>query len=202
MDPQPRDFPVSLLECGAAAPPRSMGLCGVFWAVVSCQHLQCASPVSLFLRDGAFVQFHFTCIGGSSSSWAPSATETGPNLLTWRDGYKEARVENTRNTATETQAEGKWLFTTMAQTKQQDNNSSRKQGHTSRIQQLQKKWLIAFGEINSSQSAGPERHGCHSTFGTLASTWAPAVGQPVRVRWVPHSTHKKKGPQEQLRISY
>ena len=29
MDPQPRDFTVSLLECGAAA--RSVGLCGVFF---------------------------------------------------------------------------------------------------------------------------------------------------------------------------
>ena len=36
VDPQPRDFPVSLLECGAAAPPRSVGLCGVFSAV-NCQ---------------------------------------------------------------------------------------------------------------------------------------------------------------------
>ena len=34
----------------------------------------------------------------------------------------------------------------------QDNNSSRKPGHTSRIQQLEKKSLIAFAEINSSQS--------------------------------------------------
>ena len=27
-------------------------------------------------------------------------------------------------------------------------------------------------------SAGPEWYGCHGTFGTLASTWAPAVGRP------------------------
>ena len=28
-------------------------------------------------------------------------------------------------------------------------------------------------------SAGPEWYGCHGTFGTLASTWAPAVGRPT-----------------------
>ena len=39
-------------------------------------------------------------------------------------------------------------------------------------------------------SAGPERYGCHSTNHTMASTWAPAVGRPVRVRWVPRSTQK------------
>ena len=39
VDPQPRDFPVSLLECGAAAPPRSVGLCGVVSAVASCPQL-------------------------------------------------------------------------------------------------------------------------------------------------------------------
>ena len=73
LDPQPRDFPVSLLECGA----------GALLAVrFSREHV----PQRLS-------QFHCTCTGGSSSSWAPSPTETGPNLLTWRDGYKEARVE-------------------------------------------------------------------------------------------------------------
>ena len=39
VDPQPRDFPVSLLECGAAAPPRSVGLCGVVSAVAPCPQL-------------------------------------------------------------------------------------------------------------------------------------------------------------------
>ena len=41
-------------------------------------------------------------------------------------------------------------------------------------------------------SAGPEWYGCHSINDTLASTWCPAVGQPVGVRWVPRSTQKKK----------
>ena len=34
VDPQPRDFPMSLLESAATA--RSVGLCGVFSAVVPC----------------------------------------------------------------------------------------------------------------------------------------------------------------------
>ena len=37
--PQPLDFPVSLLECGATAHPRSVGLCGVVSAVASCPQL-------------------------------------------------------------------------------------------------------------------------------------------------------------------
>ena len=44
VDPQPRDSPVSLLEGGAGAPPRSVGLCGFFFflAVVPCRHTSSA----------------------------------------------------------------------------------------------------------------------------------------------------------------
>ena len=49
-------------------------------------------------------------------------------------------------------------------------------------------------------SAGPEWYGCYGTFGTLASTWAPAVGQPVRVRWVPRSTQEEKNSGKKDRI--
>ena len=74
----------------------------------------------------------------------------------------------------------------------------RKQGHTSRIQLLQKMPYRFWRDKQLSErdgtlqcSAGREWNGCHSTNDTLASTWAPAVGQPVRVRWVPRSTQKK-----------
>ena len=65
----------------------------------------------------------------------------------------------------------------------------RKQGHTSRIQQLQK---MPYRFWTLQRSAGPEWNGCHSINDTLASTWAPAVGQPIKVRWVA-SQHAKRG---------
>ena len=53
-DPQPRDFPVSLLECGAAAPPRSVGLCGVVSAVASCPQLSKTVSGTKTKRHNAF----------------------------------------------------------------------------------------------------------------------------------------------------
>ena len=55
------------------------------------------------------------CSGGSSCSWTLSATETDPKFLTWREGEKGLVLKNVGNTATVTQAEGKCLFTKMAQ---------------------------------------------------------------------------------------
>ena len=80
--------------------------------------------------------------------------------------------------------------------RQQDNNSSRKQIQSK--QKIRKVCILCFwrkastkGEHGTLQcSAGPEWYGCHGTFGTLASTWAPEVGRPVKVRWVPRSTQK------------
>ena len=81
----------------------------------------------------------------------------------------------------------------------QDNNSVQKAGNSRRSRLLQKKYLSLSESKHLSErdgtlqcSAGPEWYGCHGTFGTLASTWATAVGQPVRVRWVPRSTQEKK----------
>ena len=42
-------------------------------------------------------------------------------------------------------------------------------------------------------SAGPEWYGCHGTFRTLASTWAPAVGRPSESTGCLAARKKKKG---------
>ena len=81
-----------------------------------------------------------------------------------------------------------------------NNSSNRKQGHTSRIQQLQNVPYRFWKDKQLSErdgtlqcTAGPAWYVCHSTNDTLANTWTPAVGQPVRVRWVPRSTQKNSG---------
>ena len=83
--------------------------------------------------------------------------------------------------------------------KRQDNSSNRKQGHTSSILQRQKSALSLFGEItalrvrrHSAVQCWPRvvRMPWYLCHGIL--TWAPAVGQPVGVRWVPRSTQKKE----------
>ena len=81
-----------------------------------------------------------------------------------------------------------------------NNNNDSKESKVTRVTFSScKKVPIAFGDEQFSArhgtlqcSAGPEWYGCHGTTDTLTSTWAPAVGQPVRVRWVPHNMEKSK----------